>query len=432
MLGNVAKCIMEGATIGSPTTELYGEYDYSQTMVGESSFLANACATLYTDIVESYQHYQTADVVATARLIQESKNGATITESTLTAVTEGVVRNTIDKIIASFKKFIAKIKEIYDKIIKWFKVMMADADKFVADYGDEVKKKAGKVKGYTYQGYTYKINNGNTAVEAAAKACSDEITKTLGGYDALKDSSRSKDDWKKEFGTGGSAAGVQADYDEDKDDNASPSEIVEDFMSKGNAFLGASDSTELRKELIHLYHDNATAKGSIKDFEGTSVTAMIKFLKESKKNLSDIEKVVTKYENKVNAVIKKLNGISVKDNDTDGSDAKLVSRINHISQIISQLLSLYRVPYDVKTQVYKEVTSEYLGALKGFVRYKGTSESTEILAEASLLGELPMACFEGKGSDDESGGENDEGDEKPVGESTNLLDDILNTVNAIY
>lgn len=418
MLGAIAQAIMEGRSMSKPTENLYDGYDYSETMVGESSFLTEACVSLYTDICESYQEYQLADVMGAATCITES-----LAPEEARAVTEGVIKSAVDRIVAAFKKFINKVKEVFNKIITWFKVMFADADKFVSDYGDEIRTKAGKVKGYSYQGYEYKKEAGDSFCKSVTDKIEGEIKDKLNGYDYVKNS-QTKDEWKAHL----QGTKTVTDYDEDKSDSAS--EVVEKFMTENSStFAGASTASELKDEIVDKYRDGSKSKSSIKDFSAVSVATMLAFLKKSSDVTSKLESDFKKQEDKVNAVIKKLNGISAKDGATK-EEEHIVAGISYVSQIISSLLTLLKVPFDAKSQIYKEMATEYLGALKGFYRYKGTKESVEYISDAETMGNVPMICLEG-GSNC-SGSEDDEGDDdsKSVKEST-YLDNILSTAKSL-
>lgn len=366
-MSNLASVIMEGVQATHSTDDLYGNYDFSGSAVAESTYMTSACATLFGDIMEADQSYMVADVIGAATVIRESKMGNAVD---VKAVTEGVVKNGIEKLKAAFQKFIAKVKEYYKRVVDWFKAMFSNSADFVKNYGDMIKKKAGKVKDFHYTGYKYTISAGDSKAEGFAKKVEDHMNSLIGDFDIAKDSA-SKQEFHEKLRNSGK---LSADFDGDKQPTSS--EEVEKFINKNSG--GSSDTSELRKDLIEAYRDGDDKTSDIKDFEANGVGEMLDFLKNSSKTISKFENQLKKFEDKTNKVIQKLNSFSSKDGEEGGEN--LVSNASYISGLMSAFLNLYKVPCEVQISVYKTISHDFLGALKKFYNFKGNAvkEAAEV------------------------------------------------------
>lgn len=361
-MANLAKIIMEGAGFSSSSVDM-GDFDYSATALEESSYVDSAMATLFTDIMEAEQGFMVADIIGTATVIREQAAGNDIDS---TAILEGVVGNGIARIKAAFQKFIAKIKEFYKKVIDWFKAMFSNAENFVKNFGTAVKDKARKAKGFKYTGFKYTLGAGDSKVASLKNSIDTKMKATIGGFDYMaKGSSTSSAEFKAAI-----ASKVSSSFKED--DVPSASEVVDDYIST----LGYSDIDDMRNNLTEDYRDGSNTKTTIVDFEGNSVDSMLKFLKDSKKTISDLETDLKKYEDRVGNVIQKLNKYEAAKG-ADGAE-NIVSNASYISSVMTSLLNLYKVPCNVQIAIKKAVSKEWLSALKKFYNYKATKESVEV------------------------------------------------------
>lgn len=421
-MANIASVIMEGASAGSGSVDL-GNFDFSASAVEESSYVASAIAGLFTDIMEAEQSYKVADVVGAATIVRESRSGNAVDA---VAIQEGIVKSGIERLKTAFQKFIAKIKEYYHRVINWFKAMFSNAENFVKNFGDMIKKKAGKVKDFHYTGYKYTIEKGDSNCDSIKNAVDKKIDSLAGAIGDLKSKSKAEFyDYVKTSVFGSKYGGAF----KDDSDRASSSDVVEEFISKEISAVKASDISELREELIDSYRDGDKEKVDIKDFEGNSVDKMLKFLKESSKTISKFETEVKKYENNVNKVIQKLNGLTAKDGDDKGDE--IVNCASYVSGLVSAFLNLYKVPCDVRISIYKTISSEWLGALKKFYNFKGNAvkESTvveDLEAFATLESSL---ILEGEdcSSGDEPSGDPEEKEPKGTAATEATVASILET-----
>lgn len=409
-MSNIATAIMEGLNMRQNTSnDLYGDYDFSATALAESSYMESACATLFTDIMEAEQAYMVADVVAAATIIHENTVGS---EVDAIAVSEGVLKNGIERLKKAFQKFIVKVRDFYKKVIDWFKAMFSNTEDFVKNFGDKVKQKAGKVKGFSYKGYKYKVAAGDAAAEGYAKKISDVMRETVNGIDFASEVV-SKAELVQKLG-----GKVSAAFDSDKATSAT--EVVDNWITKSGAPGGAENATELREELIKVYQDDETQKVEIKDFDGNSVDTMLKFMKDSSKKISTFQKQLSSFESHTDSIIKKLNAVKTPSGkEDDKGEQNIVSNCSYIASIMSGFLNLYKVPCNVQIDMYKAITKEWLGALKGFYNYKGNKESAEVFdteAFAMLENDLILEGCKGGDCDPEDGDPAEEGCKKSTTE----------------
>lgn len=421
-MSNLATMLMEGANAYTPET-LYGDFDFSATAVAESEYMGEACAELFSGIMEADHHYMVADVVATATIIHENANGGNVD---VQAVSEGIIKDGVARLVAAFKKFIAKIKEFYKRVIDWFKAMFSKSSDFVSKFGSKMKDKAKKVKGFEYKGFKYKIAAGDTAAEGFAAEVKKLMVGTVDGIDFAKEGI-TKDELSERLRNKGVITGK---FDDEK--APSTTDAVEKVISSKGP-NGASNAAELREELVKKYTDDETAKVVIKDFEGNSVDSMLAFLKDANTKISKFQGQLKSFESSTDSIIKKLNGIKAADDSKE--ESAIVSNASYISSFMSAYLNLYRIPCDVQISMYKTISKEWLGAMKGFYNYKGNKpvkESVELDLDsyATLESTLVLeGCGDGA-SDCGGKGEGSEKDEKDESATESALSSILEAANA--
>ena len=402
-MANLASVILEGASSMVPSVDL-GSYDYSETILAESAFANSAFATLFTDIMEADQNYMVADVIGAATVIRENSLGNNIDP---VAVTENVLKSGIEKIKNAFSKFIAKIKEFYKKVVDWFKAMTSNAEDFVKNYGKVVKAKASKAKEFKYTGFKYTIGDGDSKCESLKNATDSKIISYIGIYDKVSDS-KSTAEFREQI-----ASVLKADFDEDK--QTSSSDLIEKFLSDNKY----DDISDARKILTETYRDGDDKKKEIKGFEDNSVDEMLKYLKDSKKKISDFQKDLDKYETNVKKIISKLNKIESKEGTAINNDNQ-VQHASYLSSVISALLNVYKVPCEVQIALHKEISTAWLGVLKKLYNYRGkeVKESAEVFdAEAYAMLENSI-ILEGDDESDEKEDEVSEGKDCDTEECT--------------
>lgn len=374
-MANLASIIMEGSGYGTPSVDL-GNYDYSDKVITESSYLNSAFATLFTDIMEAEQSFMVTDIIGAATVIRENSLGNNVD---VVAVAEGAIGNAIEKIKNAFRKFINKIKEFYHKVINWFKAMFSDAEKFVKNFGDTIRAKSRKAKGFKYSGFKYDLSKGTTEADKVKKAVEGQIDGALTGFNMISDN-LTKAEFKEKIN-----GHLDGNFKEDGQESAS--DKVEKFLST----IHYSDIDDLRTSLTEIFRGDSTSKEVIEDFEGNSVDTMLKFLKDSNKTISKLNKDLTKFEEKVKKVIGWLDKLD-KLSDNDATNDAKVSNASYLSSVITAYLNLYKVPCNVEIAINKEVAKEWLGALKKFYNFKPAKESAEVF-DAELYATLETSML---------------------------------------
>lgn len=390
-MNNLASLILEGSNYVNGRADM-GDYDYSDSIIAESSFIDSAVATLFTDIMEADKSYMVADVIAAATIIREQSMGNSVD---VTAITEGVNGGIIAKLKAAFQKFWAKIKEYYHKVKDWFKAMFLSAGKFVNTFGDMLKKKT--VKGFSYEGYKYTYDKGSSAVDGVLKKTEDKIKTTIGEFDYINNNVVSTDDFKEHLiKSGVLVAGNKEGYDK-----VSASDAIDNFLSKE---LKYDDISEMKKELEEKFHDDSSSKGTITDFEANSVDSMINWIKDSTKLINNLDKELRNYENNINKVIKKLDNI--KDDEIKDADGKVTgkgnesSQASYISSLVSGYFNAYKAACETRIGVAKEMITSYHGTLKKFYNYKPAKESYAPYDAEAYATLENYIILEGKDDDD--------------------------------
>lgn len=388
-MANLASVIMEGSGFGSLSVDL-GNYDYSDTILAESSFINSALATLFTDVVEAEQSFMVSDVVAAATCIHEASNGNVIDAR---ALLEASVGGAIDKIKNAFKKFINKIKEYYHKVIDWFKAMFSNAENFVKNFGDAIKEKSRKAKGFKYEGFKYTIKDGESEVEKLRKAIDEEIKRTIDGFDFVANSPTSEEFKTKILG--------KLDINFNEDDMPSSSEVVDEFIEKHLKYI---DTAEMKSEIANKFRDDMSKKSTIVDFEGNSVESMIRFLKDNSSTISKLENQLNKYEENVKKVIRQLDKAANWETKGEGNESANTAKVNHasyLSSIVTGLLNTYKVPCEVEIQIKKDIAKDWLGVLKKFYNYRPAKESVEVYDAEAYATLENYIVLEGEGKDDD-------------------------------
>lgn len=407
-MANLASVILEGAGINSVTESVdTSAYDFSY-VADEKVLAESAFVTLFTDIMEAEQEYMVSDVVGAATIIRESKLGNDVDPE---AVTEAVKGNALDKIKNAFKKFLAVIKEFYNRVVNWFKAMFANAEKFESEYGKIVKDKASKTKGFMYEGYKYTLDSNK--ISGAKQSIQKSIDGQIVCLDKAKDFNDKND--LREF----IASKLSGSFN--KDEITSATDVANEVIKS----LGYSDAADMRKTLSQCLRDGADKKHTVKDFADTSVDSMLSVLKTSNSKIDAFKTDEKKYEENVSKVISKLEAFKAKDDSKE--EANVVSNASYIASILSALLNVYKIPCEVEIAAWKEATTSYLGVLKKFYRYKGNkgvyegAEIFDVEAYATLESSLIL-----EGADeDEPEGDGDGMFEGGKGCTESAIEDIL-------
>ena len=367
-------------------------YNYNVMMTSE--YLDSACESLIKDIYDVDKAFMVADVIGECKVLTEGADPEVLLE--------GMIGDAMSKLKEGFKKFLAKIKEWFAKVKKFFQVLFMNGKELAKKYGAEIRKKS--VKGFKYKGFEYKISDGDALVESISNDVATEIDKLVGRIEELKDLTSDDLETKLKERT----KRVRASKDDAYTDTVAwditstileeDSKIVSHFVNSANSEMsstdyqdklvsaickGASDISEMGETIEEKYRNGDTEKYEIDEFEANDRSDMLDFLTKFDKAISDMNKAEKQFEKDVNVVIKALDKLGSKketgDVEVDGKKVgtkevsyKLASKI---SSFISSALAVRKTACDKKVSIYKEINSSWTSVLKSFVLKKEVKES---------------------------------------------------------
>lgn len=352
---------------------------YNVKAMMTSEYLDSACESLIKDIYDADKAFMVADVIGECKVLTEGANPAVLLE--------GMINDTLTKLKEGFKKFLAKIKEWFAKVKKFFQVLFMNGRELAKKYGDEIRKKS--TKGFKYKGYEYKIAEGDALVDSISDAVTREIDLLTGGIEQLKDMTEDdrqdalkKISSSKEFSNNGNTIYTTSMDIQSTVNGVSASTSTTDYQDKlvSSICKGASDISEMSESIQDKYRNGDTDKSEIEDFEANEPSEMLDFLKDFDKAIKDMTKKEKQFEKDVNVVIKSLDKISSMKDKVDGTPGvatvtttyKLASKI---STFVSSALNVRKTACDKKVSIYKEINSSWTSVLKSFVLKKEVKES---------------------------------------------------------
>lgn len=327
----------------------------------ESSTLDSACEALINDIYTVDKAYHTADIIGEVQVLKEGADGE--------ALLEGMIQSGIEKLKDMFKKFWAKIQAWFAAVKKYFKSLYLKGKDFVKEFKKEITDK--KATGFKYHAFKYTFSKGDTLADNTFNLINTEIDRCAANI--KKDADGNRDTSKIEAQlTGFTNARVKAGQSEDALHLKVGSEFQEEFI-KELKVSGATTSSELSEELAKAYRNGEEDAEDFEEFESNSKNEMLDLVENSEKIVKDFEKDEAKFEKDVKAIIKALDAIK-----KDNTNEEVYKVAQRRSSQASALLSLGKIPCDVKVAAYKEAASSYRSILGAFVRFKPAKEGAEM------------------------------------------------------
>ena len=333
----------------------------------DTGFLDTAMESLFEDIFKVDQAYHVADIIGEVKVLQEGADPQVLLE--------GIIKDGIDKIVAAFKKFWAKLKDWFAQVKKFFKSFFLTGKKFVKEFEKEIQEK--EAKGFKYRAFKYDFAKGDSAFDKIRNIVDKEVQANINacasgnklaaayakndnqGYDTEKIKGDVKAAKGELYGKMADELGSTADYEE---------KIIKSLG------LNADNTSELKEKLGELYRGGETEKSEFENFESNSKKEMLNVVG-NEKFVSDVEKDEKKYEKGLNDVIKALESIKSKENEAAYKMAQ------HYSKLITKLLNIAKSASDEKVSVYKEAAGSFRGILGAFVRYKPAKEGVDMSEE---------------------------------------------------
>lgn len=139
---------------------ILGKGSSTQSMVNEFenvdySISTEACGytSIISDATEELASLESALYVADVMLEEKALEGAT--ENEMEVLLEGVMTSVYGRLKDVLKKLIAKIKQWFANVKKFFQVLFTHGKDFAKKYKTDIVKAASRVKGYKYKTYNF-------------------------------------------------------------------------------------------------------------------------------------------------------------------------------------------------------------------------------------------------------------------------------------
>lgn len=274
---------------------------------------------------------------------------------------EGFASDTWSKIKQVFQKLWDKIRAWFDKVITWFKVQFVSGKKFIAKYKEQLRKKS--VKGFKYNGYHYKYDDGVKMVNDKRDTVSDYLMSELkldpraGIYN--------NENMKAEVENEG-ARHNKSEFDFEK--------TREDLMKR----LGADETSELLDDIREKFRGGSTTTEEFEEFAGNKKDEMISFVDTGEKKISNIETARTKMETHYKKIMQYIDNASGKiDKDEKNADrSKHVAYATHRYKSAEEAMKLLSSLSGVEVEMTKEIMKKFEGVLKSFLVFRPTKEGS--------------------------------------------------------
>lgn len=344
------------------------DYDTSAIQEGfgyiGDDFLTEAVVNLTSEIYTINETYLTADIVGTCKVLTEGADANVLMEN---IITTGVA-----KLKAAWEKFLASVRAFFDKVITFFKSMFLSGDKFVSQYGKDVKDKAKTVNKYSYKGYKYDKAKGDAAVKSALEAIAKEVSGYVGGLTVEAASDLTRDELIAKLGKG---------------DKKTPAEVVEAVVKRIHS--GSSSVSELKSHIKDVYRGDTNERTKI-TLTGSNVTSMLDMVSKAKNDIKSVQQDKASFENNVKMIIGKLDKIGKTKAETK-AETNTYQKASLISSYLSALMNAYKAPCDAKITMYKEMYRNYLAVLKMFLNFgKNKKVSEGVALEGDDVDDMDM------------------------------------------
>lgn len=340
--------------------------DYSVTVENYKGFVDPSLAGIQTinaeAALEAYQlnaSLYISDVIMEEAVIE----GAAEPEVLL----EGVVKGSLTKLKEMFQRFWAKVRAWFEKAKRALQMIFSSGEAFIKKFEEDLNMK--NVKGFTYEGYHYTLQDGANTVQEKVDEAKKFLHETVGFN--FKEAQQTMYGQKEILGK------------RERNGEYNTSEEKEKLIKR----LGAEELSEVLDEVKKAFRNGKDEKEEIEDFSGNSKQELIAIVKNMKKNISEVEKQQRDTDNNFKKVLNAIqNAQSEIQRETASGDevaaqrkAKLLTFANHKFQLAHYALSIINSLYGVEVDAYKEAAREAESVLKAYLRFKPAKEGFEIM-----------------------------------------------------
>ncbi len=273
-------------------------------------------------------------------------------------VLENVFKDGFAKIKAIFVKLWKKIKAWFDAVIRRFKIFFTNGEKFISKFKNEIESKT--AKGFTYKGYKYTLDKGETEVNRVDGAIHEWLVENLQWDD--------KHTTAKQQHTSITIGDRQESYDTDSDKDA--------LLKKA---LGTDDKSEGLKILADEFRNKQETEEEFEDFSGNSRAELIKFVQDGSKTISKIQAHENKTKDKFDRIMKAIstaeNNISKEKESDNSNKASHTAFAQHKFSMAQFAIGIITDAIGVQKQAVEEAAKRSEKVLKSFLTYKPAKDS---------------------------------------------------------
>lgn len=332
-----------------PLTESTTLDTTAYSYVGETAELNEILFEAAKDINHIHNGLYVADIMMESQVLYEGASAEVLLE--------GVVKDFFDKIIEAFRKLWGKIKAWFQKVYKAIEVFFLPGKDFVKKYGSELHSKDSK--GYTYKGHKW---NKNAVSGLYEMKHTDKLD--VPSYSDIKALI--------------SAADVKPNA-EGKVTSTEVKEAQKEILKTAAAGRKVENISELKQKVL----ENAMGdkdKEEIKNFSVYSISEMIAFVKDHSKLVTALKKAEKANQKSIDNVIKGMENLKKRLSDAD--KAAYSSTISNCASVQRFILTVMNAGVECAITVAKKQNTEFVGALKGLMYYKGTKEGFSYMNES--------------------------------------------------
>lgn len=335
---------------------ILGKGSYTKTNEFENvdfNISTEACGytSIISDTTEEIASLESALYIADIMLEQKVLEGAT--EDELETALEGVMSSMYERLKSIIKKLIAKIKQWFENIKKFFQILFSHGKDFAKKYKTDIVKAAARCNGYKYKVYDI-VGGWKTLLEYAVV---DKSGREVAFNDAMK---------------------AAREVMEANKNETSTAELTKIHMQKV-IWRDSSDSqAEFNKDFREKLLNGNDSKEEYEDFkEGPSVYDMLNLLENGQKVISKLETAQKNMTSLCNNVLR----------DIEAAEKKSVNRIvdkgeGELSKIFTVATDICKASanhciavLDIQKEVLKTCMKDAETVLKGLLRHKPKTES---------------------------------------------------------
>lgn len=334
-------------------------------------FVDSSLSGLQTVLSESaYEAYQLqAGMYISDVLMEEAVFEGTSTPEILI---EGFLKNSWDRLVKIFEDLWKKVQGWFAAAKQSLQVLLLSGEKFVAKFGDVIKKK--DAKDFKYEGYKYTLSAGSDKVGAHIANLEKGLNEAVGFK--IDETSMTVAGQKDQF--------TKADHKEAYD----LSQEKKNLLSK----LGNEDLSAILADVREEFRNGAKDATEISGFSANSKEQMLELVKDSKTIVGNLDKAYkvlkADFERTLTSVKQAKNILSKEDDKKATNKAKVTAFANHKYQLAHFALTTMSSLHATEVSCIKEAAKAFQKALKSFISAKAEKvEATkpEATKESSIL-----------------------------------------------